>query len=258
MDDKPKKPSPEDQQPLFTPALELRDVVAGYGQLTILNGLSFAAKRGEITTLIGANGAGKSTVFKTVFGLVKPRSGSVFADGEDITGLAPKLLMTKGLVYVPQGRNLFPMLTVEQNLELGGITLRDKVLLRERMDKVYWRFPRIRERSTSQASALSGGEQKQLEVGRALLLEPRLLFIDEPSIGLAPKVVREVFDLLRGLADSGVAIVMVEQNAKSALAISNQAIVLEQGRVAIADDAQKVLNDPRIGRLLLGGHVELA
>lgn len=236
-------------------ALVLDDVVAGYGALTILNGLSFAAPKGAITTLIGANGAGKSTVLKTVFGLVKPSAGDIRFDGEMIAGLSPRALLGRGLVFVPQGRNLFPTLTVRHNLELGGITLRDKLLLRQRMDGVFGRFPRLAERAGQQASTLSGGEQKMLEIGRALLLDPKVLLVDEPSIGLAPKVIGEVFAILRALAREGVTVVMVEQNVKSALAISDKAVALEQGRVAIAGPAQTVLDDPRIGALFLGGHV---
>ncbi len=239
-------------------ALVLENVVAGYGALTILNGLSFAAPRGAITTLIGANGAGKSTVLKTVFGVVRPRSGDIRFEGQPIAGLAPRDLLARGLVFVPQGRNLFPTLTVRHNLELGGITLRDRALLQRRMDAVFARFPRLAERADQQASTLSGGEQKMLEIGRALLLEPRVLLVDEPSIGLAPKVIAEVIALLRNLAGEGVTVVMVEQNVRSALAISDKAVALEQGRVAIEGPAQAVRDDPRIGALFLGGHVAVS
>ena len=239
-------------------SLVLHDVVAGYGALTILNGLSFAAPRGAVTTLIGANGAGKSTVLKTVFGLVRPRSGDIRFEDESIAGLAPRDLLARGLVFVPQGRNLFPTLTVRHNLELGGITLRDKALLGQRMDAVFARFKRLAERADQQASTLSGGEQKMLEIGRALLLEPKVLLVDEPSIGLAPKVIAEVFAILRDLAREGVTVLMVEQNVKSALAISGKAVALEQGRVAIEGPAQSVRDDPRIGALFLGGHVAIA
>jgi branched-chain amino acid transport system ATP-binding protein len=236
-------------------ALVLDNVTAGYGALTILDGLSFAAPRGAVTTLIGANGAGKSTVLKTVFGLVRPRKGDIRFEGESIAGLAPRILLARGLVFVPQGRNLVPTLTVRHNLELGGITLVDKGLLRRRMELVFTRFPRLAERADQQASTLSGGEQKMLEIGRALLLEPKVLLVDEPSIGLAPKVIAEVFQILRDLAREGVTVLMVEQNVKSALAVSDKAVALEQGRVAIQGPAQTVRDDPRIGALFLGGHV---
>ena len=234
-------------------ALILDNVVGGYGALTILDGLSFAAPRGAITTLIGANGAGKSTVLKTVFGLVRPRSGDIRFEGESIAGMPPRDLLGRGLVFVPQGRNLFPTLTVRHNLELGGITLR-RGELAPRIEEVLARFPRIRERIDNQASTLSGGEQKQLEIGRALLLRPRVLLIDEPSIGLSPKLVQDVMALLRKLADDGVTILMVEQNVRTALKYANRALVLEMGRLALDRPASELLHDPDLNRLFLGGH----
>jgi branched-chain amino acid transport system ATP-binding protein len=239
-------------------ALELDDVVAGYGPLTILNGLSFAAVRGHVTTLIGANGAGKSTVFKCVFGLVPLRSGAIRFEGATITGRSPRALLGSGIVYVPQGRNLFPALSVRHNLELGGYTLGNRALLARRMDAVFERYPQLRERADRQASTLSGGEQKMLEIGRALLLEPRLLLVDEPSIGLAPKVIGDVFRTLADLARAGMTVLMVEQNVKSALAISDRAIALQGGRVALEGPARELLADPRIGALFLGGQVKAA
>jgi branched-chain amino acid transport system ATP-binding protein len=197
-------------------------------------------------------------VLKTVFGLVRPRAGDIRFEGRSIAGASPRDLLGHGLVFVPQGRNLFPTLTVRHNLELGGITMRDKALLKRRMDAVFARFRRLAERADRHTSALSGGEQKMLEIGRALLLEPRVLLVDEPSIGLAPKVIAEVFAILRDLVREGVTVVMVEQNVKSALAISDKAVALEQGRVAIEGPAQAVLADPRIGALFLGGHVAAA
>jgi len=240
------------------PALELDGVVAGYGALTILNGLSFAVARGQITTLIGANGAGKSTVFKCVFGLVPPRAGAIRFEGQPITGLTPRALLGRGVVYVPQGRNLFPALSVRHNLELGGYTLDDRALLARRMAAVFERYPRLRERADQQASTLSGGEQKMLEIGRALLLEPRLLLVDEPSIGLAPRVIGDVFRTLADLTRDGMTVVMVEQNIKSALAISDRAIALQGGRVALEGPARELLVDPRIRALFLGGQVKAA
>lgn len=237
------------------PILRLSGVVSGYGKLTILNGVELDVPRGLLTTFIGANGAGKSTVFKTVFGLVPARAGEIRFEDERVERVGPRGMLERGVVFVPQGRNLFPTLTVRQNLELGGTTLRDPALLRRRMDEVFARFPRIAQRAGSQASTLSGGEQKQLEIGRALLLEPRLLLIDEPSIGLAPKIVAEVFALLRELVGRGVTVLMVEQNVRSALAASDRAVALEQGRVALEGRADQVLADPRIAAMFLGGHV---
>ncbi|HYY60254.1 MAG TPA: ABC transporter ATP-binding protein, partial [Burkholderiales bacterium] len=213
-------------------AIEFRQVVAGYSPtLTILNELTFDARDGEITLLIGPNGAGKSTALKTLFGLLTPRSGSIKLDGRDIAGTTPRDMLAHGVAFVPQGRNLFGSLSVLHNLELGGITLRSG--LRERIAEVLVRFPRIKERLHNQASTLSGGEQKQLEIGRALLLRPRVLLIDEPSIGLSPLISQEVFRLLRSLADGGTTVLMVEQNVRSALNFANRALVLEMGRLAL-------------------------
>ena len=236
------------------PMLELRGVVAGYGRLTILHGVDLAIERGRLTTLIGANGAGKSTVFKAIFGLVPLASGEIRFEGERIDALEPRERLRRGIVFVPQGRNLFPRMTVRQSLELGGVTMGDAALLARRMAAVLERFPRLAQRADQQASTLSGGEQKQLEIGRALLLDPRLLLIDEPSIGLAPRIVADVFALLRQLTDAGVAVAMVEQNVKSALLASHRAVALEQGRVLLVDDADVMLDDARVKAMFLGGH----
>jgi branched-chain amino acid transport system ATP-binding protein len=227
-------------------------VVSGYKDFMILNNLSFKARRGAITLLIGPNGAGKSTVLKTLFGLLKPRQGKVLLNGENINGASQKDLLAKGIAFVPQGRNLFGQLTVYENLELGGITLGMKTT-HERIPEVLDFFPRVKERLNSRAASLSGGEQKQLEIGRALLLRPKVLLIDEPSIGLSPIVVLDVFKLLRKLAEQGTTILMVEQNVKSALAYSDEAIALESGRLVLHRPASEILNDPNMERLFLGG-----
>jgi branched-chain amino acid transport system ATP-binding protein len=228
-------------------------VTAGYGEFMILNDLSFEADRARITLLIGPNGAGKSTVLKTLFGLLKVRQGSIHLDGRDITGASAKELLTQhGVAFVPQGRNLFGQLSVYENLELGGITLGMKTA-RARIGEVLELFPRVKERLHSAASTLSGGEQKQLEVGRALLLRPKVLLIDEPSIGLSPLVVADVFRLLRDLADRGTTVLMVEQNVKSALRMADDAIALESGRLVLHKPADELLADPHIERLFLGG-----
>ena len=234
--------------------IEFQDVVAGYKDFMILNNLHLKIKRNAITLLIGPNGAGKSTVLKTLFGLLKPRHGKVLLDGKDISGATQKDLLAQGIAFVPQGRNLFGQLTVWQNLELGGITLGTKTT-HERIPEVLEFFPRVKERLHSQASALSGGEQKQLEIGRALLLRPKVLLIDEPSIGLSPIVVQDVFKLLRSLVEQGTTVLMVEQNVKSALKISDDAVALESGRCVLHKPASELLADPNIERLFLGGHV---
>lgn len=232
--------------------IEFKSVLAGYKDFMILNHLSFQAKRGSITLLLGPNGAGKSTVLKTLFGLLKPKEGHIFLDQEEITGLGQKQLLAKGIAFVPQGRNLFGQLSVLQNLELGGITLGMKTT-RERIPEVLEFFPRLKERLHSMASALSGGEQKQLEIGRALLLRPRVILIDEPSIGLSPIVVQDVFKLLRAQAEQGTTVLMVEQNVKSALKYADEAIALESGQKVLQRAASELLLDPNIERLFLGG-----
>ena len=232
--------------------IEFDDVVAGYKDFMILNNLSFKVAKGSITLLLGPNGAGKSTVLKTLFGLLKPRQGRILLNGESIVGKTQKELLAMGIAFVPQGRNLFGQLTVFQNLELGGITLGTKVT-HERIPEVLELFPRVKERLHSQASALSGGEQKQLEVGRALLLRPKVLLIDEPSIGLSPMVVQDVFKLLKKLAAQGTTVLMVEQNVKSALKMADDAIALESGQLVLHKKASELLADPNIERLFLGG-----
>lgn len=232
--------------------IEFDDVVSGYKDFMILNNLSFKARRGAITLLIGPNGAGKSTVLKTLFGLLKPRQGKVLLNGENINGASQKDLLAKGIAFVPQGRNLFGQLTVFENLELGGITLGMKTT-HERIPEILDFFPRVKERLNSRAASLSGGEQKQLEIGRALLLRPKVLLIDEPSIGLSPLVVLDVFKLLRKLAEQGTTVLMVEQNVKSALAYSDDAIALESGRLVLHRPASEILSDPNMERLFLGG-----
>jgi len=240
------------------PILELDDVVAGYGRMTILNGTSFKVARGAITTMIGPNGAGKSTVFKTVFGLLPARSGRVRFDGADITNATPRRLLGLGLCYVPQGRNIFPELSVRHNLELGGVAATGVADLPARIEAAMDRFPMLRHKADRQASTLSGGEQKLLEIARALLLDPKLILIDEPSIGLSPLMVQETFAILTGLRDKGVSVLMVEQNARSALQISDHGLVLELGRTRLRDRAEAILADPRIGEMFLGGGMTAA
>ena len=241
---------------MTTPCIEFKDVVAGYKDFMILNDLSFSVPTGSITLLIGPNGAGKSTVLKTLFGLLTPKQGHVYLNGEEITGLSQKDLLAKGIAFVPQGRNLFGQLTVYENLELGGITIGMKAT-HERIPEVLEFFPRVKERMNSAASSLSGGEQKQLEIGRALLLRPKVLLIDEPSIGLSPIVVQDVFKLLRKLVDQGTTILMVEQNVKSALKYSDDAIALESGRLVLHQSAAEILADPEMDRLFLGASVKV-
>ncbi|HEX6690912.1 MAG TPA: ABC transporter ATP-binding protein [Burkholderiales bacterium] len=233
--------------------LRLEEVVAGYGGLTVLNGTSFSAARGAITTIIGPNGAGKSTVFKTVFGLLAARSGRIVYDGREVTNFSPRRLLELGISYVPQGRNIFPELSVRHNLELGATAAAAGVDVAARIESVMDRFPMLRERASAQASTLSGGQQKLLEIGRCLLLDPKLMLIDEPSIGLSPILVQETFRILQDLREKGMSILMVEQNAKRALEASDFGIVIELGRTRMTGEARSILADPKVGQLFLGG-----
>jgi len=239
------------------PILTVEGLVAGYGKMTILNGTTFDVPEGSITTVIGPNGAGKSTVFKTLFGLLRAREGKVVFDGRDVTNLEPRALLEAGICYVPQGRNIFPELSVIHNIELGGIAAgRHLTDMAHRIERALDRFPALREKARVQAGTLSGGQQKQLEIARGLLLDPKLILIDEPSIGLSPMMVAETFELLIDQRNQGVSILMIEQNARSALAMSDWGLVLELGRTRMFDTADVILNDPRVGQLFLGGSLE--
>jgi branched-chain amino acid transport system ATP-binding protein len=234
--------------------LDVQGLVGGYGKMTILNGTTFSVPEGTIATMIGPNGSGKSTVFKAIFGLLALREGKIVFDGKDITGMSQRHLLNAGVCYVPQGRNIFPELSVRHNIELGAVAARrDPADIKLRIETLLDRFPALRKKATQQASTLSGGEQKQLEIVRGLLLDPKLILIDEPSIGLSPLMVQQTFDILKELRTKGVTILMVEQNARSALEISDLGIVLELGRTRIIDTADRILKDPRIGQLFLGG-----
>ncbi|MGZ3329514.1 MAG: ABC transporter ATP-binding protein [Xanthobacteraceae bacterium] len=236
--------------------LRFEDVIAGYGTETILRGLSFGVRRGAITTIIGPNGSGKSTAFKASFGMLPVRAGRISYDGQDITNHTPRRLIAAGICYVPQGRNIFPELSVLHNLEFGGVAAPKGFDLKPRMEAAMDRFPVLRRKARQQASTLSGGEQKMLEIARGLMLEPRLMLIDEPSIGLSPILVDELFALIRDMRTRGVTVLMIEQNAKRALEQSDFGIVLELGCTRIQDRAEKILADPRIGQLFLGGGLE--
>jgi branched-chain amino acid transport system ATP-binding protein len=240
------------------PILKLDNVHGGYGKMTILHGTSFVVPRDAITTVIGPNGAGKSTAFKAIFGIVRVTSGHITFDGSEITNLSPRALLARGIVYVPQGRNIFPELSVRHNLELGAVSAPPDLDVAARMEQALDRFPVLRKKATQQASTLSGGEQKMLEIARGLLLQPKLMLIDEPSIGLSPLLVSELFALLKEITSRGVTVLLIEQNAKRALEFSDHGIVLELGRTRMAERAQTILNDPRVGQLFLGGALETA
>jgi branched-chain amino acid transport system ATP-binding protein len=235
---------------LASELLSVESIVGGYGKLTVLNGTAFKVARGALTTVIGPNGAGKSTVFKAIFGLLRVQGGRIAFDGRDITNLEPRALLELGISYVPQGRNVFPELSVLHNLELGATAAPARAAY---IDRLMDRFPMLRRKRDAQASTLSGGEQKLLEIARGLLLEPKLMLIDEPSIGLSPLLVNEIFRIRQDLRAGGMSILMVEQNAKRALEISDYGVVLELGRTRMEAPAGQILADPRIGQLFLGG-----
>jgi branched-chain amino acid transport system ATP-binding protein len=222
--------------------------------MTILNGTTFKVRRAAITTVIGPNGAGKSTVFKAIFGLLKLREGAIRLEGTDITGWSQRKLLEAGICYVPQGRNIFPELSVRHNLELGAVAAGAHITdMPRRIEAALDRFPALRAKADVQASTLSGGQQKQLEIVRGLLLDPKLVLIDEPSIGLSPMLVQETFAILMELRAKGVTILMIEQNARSALEISDEGLVLELGQTRMQGPAAEILADPRVAQLFLGG-----
>ena len=239
---------------MTTPILELDGVVGGYGAMTILNGTTFKVPRAAITTVIGPNGAGKSTVFKAIFGLLKVCEGHIRLEGQEITNWNQRKLLEAGICYVPQGRNIFPELSVRHNIELGAVAAGSHITdMPKRIEAALDRFPSLRAKADVQASTLSGGQQKQLEIVRGLLLDPKLVLIDEPSIGLSPMLVQETFDILKELRAKGVTILMVEQNARSALEISDEGLVLELGQTRMQGPAATILADPRVAQLFLGG-----
>ncbi|MBR6239805.1 MAG: ABC transporter ATP-binding protein [Clostridia bacterium] len=232
--------------------LEINDLNVYYGAIHAIQGVSFNVREGEILTLIGANGAGKSTILKTISGILHSRTGSVNFNGEDISGTAPYKITRKGLSYVPEGRMVFSQLTVQENLEMGGY-VRNQSEIAPAIDNVYVRFPRLKERRNQIAGTLSGGEQQMLAIGRALMSDPKLLMLDEPSMGLAPILVSQIFDIIKELNESGVTILLVEQNARMALKIANRGYVLETGRIKFSDEAHNLLDNPEVIKAYLGG-----
>jgi branched-chain amino acid transport system ATP-binding protein len=233
--------------------LELVGVEAGYGAGPVLRGVDLSVERAGVTCLIGPNGAGKSTVLRAVSGLLRPTAGRVEFDGRDITRLDPRQRLRLGIVHVPQERSLFPAMTVRDNLLMGGYLVRDQAVLRERLERAVAAFPICRRRAGTHAGALSGGEQKQVELARTLVLDPVLVLLDEPSIGLEPRSRRQVFDGILALAAAGRTVLLVEQNARSGLAAADTGAVLESGRVRLVGPGRALLDDPEVARLYLGG-----
>ena len=239
------------------PMLSLENVVAGYiPGVDILNGVNLRVEPGEMVCLVGPNGAGKSTVLRTVSGLLHPTTGRVLFNGEDIGGLRADIVLRKGIAHVPQGHSVFPKMTIHENLLMGAYTLKDQGVVHARLDKVYNLFPMLKERAHEKAGNLSGGQQKVLEMGRALMLEPPLMLLDEPSLGLAPKTMASLFETITALNRTGLTILMVEQNARQGLAASHRGYVLELGKDKFEGKAQELLNSPEMAKLYLGGSTE--
>jgi branched-chain amino acid transport system ATP-binding protein len=237
--------------------LKLDDVVAGYGAGDILKGVDLSVEAGTITCLIGPNGAGKSTVLKTISGLLRPKRGTVMFEDREVSRLSPKARLLLGIVHVPQERSLFPAMTVWDNLLMGGYLIKDSKVVRQRLEQAVQAFPICKARSREHAGSLSGGEQKQVELARTLILDPTLILLDEPSIGLDPKSRQIVFESIRALSSSGRTILLVEQNARSGLAASDVGAVLESGRVRLVASGASLLQDPEVARLYLGAGAPL-
>lgn len=231
--------------------LELRDVVGGYGDTQILHGVSITVNPGEIVVIIGPNGAGKSTAIKAVFGLLKLSGGQILLEGEDITNTPPEKVVRNGVCYVPQTANIFPSLTVEENLEMGAYVREDD--FRPRLEEIYELFPPLREKRRQAAGTLSGGQRQMVAMGKALMLEPRILLLDEPTAGLSPKFRGEIFNIVKTVHAAGTPILMVEQNAKQALKIAHRGYVLVDGHNKYTGTGQELLNDPEVAAMFLGG-----
>lgn len=232
--------------------LKITNLTVNYGKVEALKGVSLEVNQGEIVTLIGSNGAGKTTLLKTISGLVKPKSGQIFFEGEEITNLSPDKIVAKGIAHVPEGRRIFSNMTVEENLRIGAYQRKDVHQLQKDYEEIYNIFPRLKERAKQMAGTLSGGEQQMLALSRALLSKPKLILMDEPSLGLAPVIVDTVFDVIKKISESGITILLVEQNAHLALETSERAYVLETGELKIEGPSKELLNDSRIQAAYLG------
>ncbi len=232
--------------------LEVKNIEVYYGMIQALKGISFEVNQGEVIALIGANGAGKTTTLHTLTGLLSPKRGSVIFEGKDITKTPAHKIVSMGIAHVPEGRRVFADLSVYQNLRMGAYTRKDKKEIEESLRMIYKRFPRLEERKNQRAGTLSGGEQQMLAMGRALMSKPKLIVMDEPSMGLSPIFVNEIFDIIQEISKAGTTVLLVEQNAKKALAISNRAYVLETGKIVLEGDASVLMNDDSIKKAYLG------
>lgn len=235
-----------------TAALEVRDLVVRYGPVPAVDGVSFAIRRGAITTIVGSNGAGKSTVMKALTGLVKPSSGSVIFGGRDVTGREPDELVRDGLCLVPEGRRLFTTMTVLENLKIGAWSRSDRAQIEQDLERVLGYFPALRPRLKAPAGSLSGGQQQMVAVARGLMSRPRLLLLDEPTIGLAPVIVETIAEIIRGIAASGVDVLLVEQNAEMALSLADDAHILERGKLVMSGSAAELALSDEVRRAYLG------
>ena len=232
--------------------LEVKDLQVYYGMIQAIKGISFEVNQGEVIALIGANGAGKTTILHTVTGLLAPKKGSIMFEGQDITKVPAHKIVSMGMAHVPEGRRVFAQLSVYDNLKMGAYTRTDKNEIEESLEMVYKRFPRLEERKNQMAGTLSGGEQQMLAMGRALMSKPKIILMDEPSMGLSPIFVNEIFNIIQEVSASGTTVLLVEQNAKKALSIADRAYVLETGNIALEGDAKILMNDDSIKKAYLG------
>ena len=232
--------------------LEVKDLQVSYGMIQAIKGISFEVNQGEVIALIGANGAGKTTILHTVTGLLAPKAGSIMFEGQDITKVPAHKIVSMGMAHVPEGRRVFAQLSVYDNLKMGAYTRTDKNEIEESLEMVYKRFPRLEERKNQMAGTLSGGEQQMLAMGRALMSKPKIILMDEPSMGLSPIFVNEIFNIIQEVSAIGTTVLLVEQNAKKALSIADRAYVLETGNIALEGDAKILMNDDSIKKAYLG------
>ena len=232
--------------------LEIKDIEVYYGMIQAIKGISFEVNEGEVIALIGANGAGKTTILHTITGLLFPKKGSVIFEGKDITKIPAHKIVSLGMAHVPEGRRVFAELSVYENLKMGAYTRKDKGEIAQTLEMVYKRFPRLEERKSQIAGTLSGGEQQMLAMGRALMSHPKIILMDEPSMGLSPLYVTEIFDIIKEVNAGGTTVLLVEQNAKKALSIANRAYVLETGNIALTGDAKELMNNDSVKKAYLG------
>ena len=233
--------------------LELRDLICRYGQVTAVKGISLKVERGQLVALIGANGAGKSTTLRAISGLLPAAGGKITFDGHDITRASARKILSLGIAHCPEGRHVFPHMTVEENLEMGSYLRKDRKEVAADMERIFGQFPRIAERRQQQAGTLSGGEQQMLAIARALMSKPKLIMFDEPSLGLAPNIVERTFDIITGIRDTGTTVLMVEQNALAALEMCDHAYLLESGSLALSGSGRDLVDNPHVRSAYLAG-----